>query len=73
MARGGDEVLAQLVERIREAIEVQSRSLRWKLELPDGFADDAARNAVGGMIDLVDPEFVGDDNAPVLTGRKDTK
>lgn len=73
MARSGDDVLAQLVARIREAIEVQARSLRWKLPLPPGFADDAARNAAAGMIDLVDPEFVGDDDSsPVLTGRKDT-
>lgn len=43
------------MRRIAEAIETQAANSQWRgrVTLAPGFAEDAARNAVGGMLDLL--------------------
>lgn len=52
-------LLADVVARIASCVETQARSWRahgHEVVLPEGFAQDVARNAAGGLIDLLLPD-----------------
>lgn len=49
-------LLKIVVDMIRSAIETQAANAYWRargVRLPDAFAEDAARNAAGSMVDLL--------------------
>ncbi len=51
-----EQKLAEAVRRIAQTVEVMARNGHYRLELPDGFALDVARNATMALIDLLEPE-----------------
>lgn len=53
-----DRRLAIIVERVVDTVQTVARSSLWKLDLPEGFAVDVARNAASALLGLMDPDLL---------------